>query len=517
MTIHRPVGPLILVILDGWGYREDATFNAIAAARKPNWDYLWQHYPHTLLAGSGCSVGLPAGQMGNSEVGHLTMGAGRIIHQDLTRIDQAIESGEFFNNPILISALNQVKNSKQSLHIMGLLSPGGVHSHEKHIVALVTLAASLGLSRVYLHVFLDGRDTPPRSAKGSIENLNRYCQELACGQIVSIIGRYYAMDRDKRWERIQPAYDLLTAGKAAYHVDNVSEALALAYARGENDEFVQATSIHLENKLPVTISDGDVVIFANFRSDRAREITQALTESNFQGFKREKWPQLHQFVCLSEYDNQFDLPVVFTPQSLKHILAECISHHQLKQLRMAETEKYAHVTFFFNGGVESPYPGEERILIPSPKISTYDLQPEMSARELTERLIQEMDSKRYDLIICNFANPDMVGHSGNFQATIQAIEVIDECIGKLVRASQAIEGEILITADHGNAEQLFDFTINQPHTAHTSEPVPFLYIGRKAKICRKNGDLSDIAPTILYLMSLPQPDEMTGQRLVELI
>ncbi|HLB41438.1 MAG TPA: 2,3-bisphosphoglycerate-independent phosphoglycerate mutase [Gammaproteobacteria bacterium] len=516
MTNDRP-RPLVLIILDGWGYREDPTFNAIANAHKPNWDDLWQHYPHTLLAGSGCSVGLPEGQMGNSEVGHLTMGSGRIIYQELTRINQSIENGEFFTNSVLVAALTQAKNTDKAVHIMGLLSPGGVHSHEKHILAIIQLAAELHLPNVYLHAFLDGRDTPPRSAMKSLEYLNNYCHELACGQIVSIIGRYYAMDRDKRWERIQQAYDLLVLGKADYYASSAMEALALAYARCESDEFVKASSIHSQDTLPITVNDGDIVIFANFRSDRAREITQAFTDAKFDRFKREKWPQLNQFICLSEYDKRFHLLVVFPPLLLQHILAECVSRAGLKQLRIAETEKYAHVTFFFNGGIERPYPGENRILIPSLNIPTYDLQPEMSARDITERLIQEIRTNQYDLIICNFANPDMVGHTGDFKAAIKAIEIIDDCLGKLIKAVQQVGGEILVTADHGNAEQLFDFTTNQPHTAHTNEPVPFLYCGRKANILKKNGNLTDIAPTILYLMGLPQPKEMTGQRLIGFI
>ena len=515
MTI-RP-HPLLLIVLDGWGYREDTAFNAIAAAHKPNWDAMWKNYPHTILAGSGRSVGLPEGQMGNSEVGHLTMGAGRVIYQDLTRIDQAIENGTFFTNPTLLSAFNQAKSTQKAIHIMGLLSPGGVHSHEKHLFAMVKLAAKLGLSQVYLHPFLDGRDTPPRSAMTSLKNLSNYCQQLNCGQIVSMIGRYYAMDRDKRWKRIQQAYDLLTLGDALYHFDDPLKALEAAYARGESDEFVKATSICAHHALPITIQDGDSIVFANFRSDRAREITRAFIDTAFDGFKRKKWPQLYQFVCLSEYDSRFGLPVVFLPQPLKNILAECISHQGFKQLRIAETEKYAHVTFFFNGGIEVPYPGENRILIPSPIVATYDLQPEMSARILTERLIQEIKGNSYDLIICNFANPDMVGHTGDFKATVKAIETIDDCLAKIINNIKMIGGEIIITADHGNAEQLFDFKENQPHTAHTSEPVPFLYIGRKAKILKNNGSLSDIAPTILYLMNVPKPIDMTGERLIELI
>lgn len=509
--------PLTLIILDGWGYREDDEDNAIAKAQKPNWDQLWKNYPHALIEGSGRAVGLPHGQMGNSEVGHLNIGAGRIVHQDLTRIDSAIESGEFFQNATLMDALKLAKKTNKAVHVMGLLSPGGVHSHEKQIHAMIEFAAQQKVPSLYIHAFLDGRDTPPKSAMSSLEKVTALCHQLKCGQIASLIGRYYAMDRDKRWERIEEAYDLLVEGKADYQAMNAELGLKLAYERGENDEFVRATSIHPNNSPPVTINDGDVVIFMNFRSDRAREITQAFIDPDFQGFVRKKWPKLSAYVCLSEYDKRFPAQIAFQPQSLTNIFADYVSRLGLKQLRIAETEKYAHVTFFFNGGIELPYPGEDRVLIPSPKVATYDLQPEMSAPELTDRLIQEIKSDRYDVIICNFANPDMVGHTGSFKAAVQAIETIDGCLGKIISALQGVGGEALITADHGNAEQMFDKQTNQPHTAHTSDPVPFIYIGRKAEISEKNGKLSDISPTMLYLMHIPQPQEMTGKSLVKLV
>lgn len=515
MQSGRP-RPIILIILDGWGYSENPAANAIAAANTPFWDNAWETYPHILLKGSGSSVGLPHGQMGNSEVGHLTMGSGRLIYQDLTRIDLSIENGEFYRNSVLLNALIKAQQKKGAIHMMGLLSPGGVHSHEKHTHALLELAAKHQLTNVYLHAFLDGRDTPPQSAMTSLDLLNSHCQELGCGKIVSIIGRYYAMDRDKRWERIQEAYNLLTLGQAKYHAPTAKEGLLAAYARGETDEFVQATCIHEENTLPTTISDEDIVFFMNFRSDRAREITQAFTDPQFHEFTREKIPHLQEFVCLSAYNSTFTLPVAYPPQSLKNILAACVSDQHLRQLHIAETEKYAHVTFFFNGGVETPFPYEDRLLIPSAKIATYDLQPEMSAYQITEQLIKEINSQKYDLIICNFANPDMVGHTGNLAATTRAIEVIDECLSKIIKSTQSIRGEIIITADHGNAEQLFDPKTNQPHTAHTTALVPFIYIGRAAQICKKEGTLADIAPTILYLMNLKQPEEMTGQCLVKL-
>lgn len=508
---------MTLIILDGWGYNENTEANAIAAAHKPNWDHFWKTYPHQTISGSGRCVGLPEGQMGNSEVGHLTMGAGRVIYQDLSRIDAAIETGDFFSNPILLDAITRAQKTHKAVHVLGLLSPGGVHSHEKHFYALIQMAANAGVSSLYLHPFLDGRDTPPRSARSSLEALQTQCAQLHCGTIASLIGRYYAMDRDQRWERIEKAYYLITQGMADYHAKDAIEGLESAYERGETDEFVQATAIHPQGEAPVTIKEGDIVIFMNFRSDRAREITQALIDPHFKGFKRDHAIPVENFVCLTEYDQRFAAPVAFPPQKLKSILAAYLSQLGLRQLRIAETEKYAHVTFFFNSGMEQPYPGEDRILIPSLKIATYDLQPQMSAPEITETLIQEIKSQQYDVIICNFANPDMVGHTGNFNATVKAIETIDLCLGKIINALHSVGGEAIITADHGNAEMMFDITTNQPHTAHTSDPVPFLYVGRKAMIVKEKGQLSDIAPTLLYLMNLEQPKAMTGESLLKLV
>lgn len=515
MSATRP-RPFALIILDGWGHREERDANAIAHANKPNWDKLWQTCPHTLISGCGLCVGLPDDQMGNSEVGHLNMGAGRVVHQDLTRINIEIESGAFFSNPSLCHAVKQAVSTNKAIHILGLLSPGGVHSHEKQINAMLELAAREHAKNVYLHVFLDGRDTPPRSAIQSLDAINKHCSELKCGKIVSLIGRYFAMDRDKRWDRVQKAYDLMTAGKAEFHAETAVAGLELAYARGENDEFVKATSIHDNNQTPVTIQDGDSVIFMNFRADRAREITQAFIETDFTGFTRTIQPKLGDFVTLTEYDTNFNLHTAYSPERLDNILAEYLSQLGMRQLRIAETEKYAHVTFFFNGGVETPYPGEDRILIPSPKVATYDLQPEMSAHEVTERLIAEIKSQQYDVIICNFANPDMVGHTGNFPAAVKAIEVIDECLGKIISALQDVGGEALITADHGNAEMMFDKNTNQPHTAHTHELVPLIYIGRHASVIKTNGVLADVAPTMLYLLNIPQPNEMTGKPIFKL-
>ncbi len=508
--------PLALIILDGWGYREETAANAIAAANKPHWDYLWGHYPHTLISGSGRCVGLPDGQMGNSEVGHLNMGAGRVVHQDFTRIDLAIENGEFFTNPTFVTAIDQAKKTNKAIHIFGLLSPGGVHSHENQIHALLDLAAQKQAPPVYIHAFLDGRDTPPRSALASLKKLEQHCQATGCGQIASLIGRYYAMDRDKRWDRIEKAYDLLASGIAEYHAEDAIAGLQLAYERGENDEFVKATSIHAANATPTAIADGDTVIFMNFRADRAREITHAFIDQHFDGFTRKQWPQLNSFITLTEYDANFNVCVAFQPERLDNILGQYLSKLGLKQLRMAETEKYAHVTFFFNGGVEKAYPGEDRILIPSPQVATYDLQPEMSAYELTDKLVAEIHRKKYDVIICNFANPDMVGHTGNLAATVKAIETIDACLAKITHALLDAGGEALITADHGNAEKMFDDHTGQPHTAHTTERVPLIYVGRPAQPIKTNGILSDIAPTMLRLMGIAQPPEMTGMPLFEL-
>lgn len=515
MTTQQP-RPITLIILDGWGCRDTPKNNAIAGAEKPTWDHLLATCPHTTLSGSGRCVGLPHGQMGNSEVGHLNMGAGRIVQQELTRIDAAIESGDLSNNPVLHAAITQAVETKHAVHVMGLLSDGGVHSHENHLFAIADVCAQLKANQLYFHAFLDGRDTPPQSAARSLAALEARCQKAGTGQIASLVGRYFAMDRDHRWDRVQKAYDLLTGGNAPFHAPDAQAGLALAYARGETDEFVQPTAIHAAGEPRVQIQSGDVVIFMNFRADRARELTQAFINPDFTGFERTHRPQLGQFVCLTQYDADFQVPIAFPPLPLTHLLGEVVSANGLSQLRIAETEKYAHVTFFFNGGVETPFPREDRVLIPSPKVATYDLQPEMSAPLLTDRLIEAIQSQHYDLIICNFANADMVGHTGNYAATVQAIEAIDTCLGRIVNALKAIGGEALITADHGNAEQMYDEQTQQPHTAHTSDPVPLIYIGRNAHITKQDGKLSDIAPTLLTLLGLPIPAEMTGQSLLKL-
>ncbi len=508
--------PLILIILDGWGYTETNQYNAIAAAHKPTWDKLWQAYPHTLISGSGIDVGLPPGQMGNSEVGHLTIGAGRLVPQDYARIDHAIADKSFFTNAVLLQTVNDAISQGKAIHILGLLSPGGVHSHENQIHAMLELAANQGAKQIYLHAFLDGRDTPPKSALASLKALEKKCKHLQVGQIASIMGRYYAMDRDNRWERVQAAYDLLTQGKGVYQAQTAEAGLELAYERGENDEFVKPTAICNDDKHASIIADGDAVIFMNFRADRARQLTRAFTDKNFEHFARTVVPRLANFVTLTQYAKDIKAAVAFPPMNMQNGLGEIIAKQGWKQLRIAETEKYAHVTFFFNGGIEAAFAGEERILIPSPKVATYDLQPEMSAFELTESLVQAISCGQFATIICNFANPDMVGHTGNFTATVKAIETIDQCLAKIFAASQAVGGEILITADHGNAECMFDENTQQQHTAHTTDPVPLLYIGRKAKFLVENGTLADLAPTMLYLLGLSQPSEMTGRCLLSL-
>lgn len=501
-----------LIILDGWGYREDARFNAIAAANTPHWDYLCQNYPHNLIDSSGLLVGLPDGQMGNSEVGHLHMGAGRRVCQDLTRIDESIQTGDFFKNPLLLEAFHAAQANNRAVHVIGLLSPGGVHSHESHLQALLTLAAQQKFKNLWIHAFLDGRDTPPKSAQKSLEILEKQYH----AQIASIVGRYYAMDRDKRWDRIEKAYDLLTGEGAAYTAQTASEALDAAYARGETDEFVQPTSILNGANQPRVIEEGDTVLFFNFRADRARQLSHALIDQNFTGFERRRHPNLAHFITFTDYAADIPSDVVFPTAPLKNMLGDYLSQQGYQQLRLAETEKYAHVTFFFNGGIEAPFQGESRILIPSPKVSTYDLVPQMSANEITETLVAAIKSQAYQFIVCNFANADMVGHTGDFQATLKAIEVIDTCLGKIFDALKSTQSEAVITADHGNAELMFDSQTHQPHTAHTNEQVPFIYIGRPATAV-KTGSLVDIAPTILYLMGLKMPAEMTGKSLVKLL
>jgi 2,3-bisphosphoglycerate-independent phosphoglycerate mutase len=503
--------PVALIILDGYGYREESENNAILHAHTPNMDHLWQTACAGLISGSGSDVGLPDGQMGNSEVGHLNLGAGRVVYQEYTRINKAIADNLFEKNDVLCAAIDSVKQSDSALHIFGLLSPGGVHSHEDQIFAMLTMAANQGLTKVYFHAFLDGRDTPPRSAMASIEKTQALCAELGVGQLASLAGRYYAMDRDNRWERVAPVYEMLTEAKADYQFANGVDALNAAYDRDENDEFVKPTM--LSGFAP--IQDNDAVIFMNFRADRARELSRAFVHDQFDGFQRKVRPAFSHFVQLTSYAEDIESPIAFPPLKLDDVLGEVMAQRNKRQLRIAETEKYAHVTFFFNGGIEQPFAGEDRELIPSPQVATYDLQPEMNAPLLTDKLCAAIESQEYDLIICNYANPDMVGHTGNFDAAVKAITALDECIGRVIASIDRVGGECIITADHGNADMMLDHSTGQAHTAHTTSPVPFIYHGRDAKMTVTDGVLSDIAPTLLTLMGESIPEAMTGRVLVE--
>ncbi len=507
--------PFVLLILDGFGYREEKEYNAIALAHTPNWDRLWHDYPHTLLHSSGRFVGLPGGQMGNSEVGHLHIGAGRLLPQDLVRVDMAIEDGSFFENPALVGAVEAAKANGKALHILGLLSPGGIHSHQRHIVAMIELAARRGLRQIYLHAFLDGRDTPPKSAAASICQAHSKFDQLGFGRIASIQGRFYAMDRDKRWERTKAAYDLLVHGEAEFRYEDPFTALIAAYDRGETDEFVKPTLVVPSGEQPAVIEDGDAVVFMNFRADRARQLTHALTDGTFDGFERRRVPQISKFVTLTRYEEGLRVEVAFPPIEIKNGLGEVLSKHGLTQLRLAETEKYAHVTFFLIGGREEPFPGEERVLIPSPKVRTYDQKPEMSAFEVTEVLVDAIRGRRYDVIICNYANGDMVGHTGILEAAIKAMEAVDRFLGRVMAALDEVGGQMLLTADHGNAEQMFDPKTGQPHTAHTVNPVPLVYYrGEAGTLDAEGGSLADVAPTMLDILGLEIPSEMTGRSLL---
>ncbi len=514
MTQTHNAKPVVLLILDGWGHREDDDHNAIRNARTPVWDRLWQGCPHALLSTSGEAVGLPDGQMGNSEVGHLNLGAGRVVYQEFTRISRAIRTGEFYSNPALTEAVDLAVANGKAVHILGLLSPGGVHSHEEHIHAMVRLAVQRGATKVYMHAILDGRDMPPRSAEPSLRAMEELFAELGTGAIATLMGRYYAMDRDQRWERVQAAYDLMTLGRADYEATNALEALQQAYVRDEGDEFVRPTRIvSSAGAGPVLIQDGDAVVFMNYRADRARQLTRSFIDPEFDGFKRACVPQLARFVSLTEYSEDFPIPAAFPPLKLRNVFGEYVAALGRRQLRLAETEKYAHVTFFFSGGHEAAFPGEDRILVPSPKVATYDLKPEMSAEEVTDRLVTAIESDQYDVIICNYANPDMVGHTGKLEAAICAIETVDRCLGRVVTALEHVGGEMLITADHGNAEQMIDRETRQAHTAHTQNRVPLIYVGRNA-LLRDGGSLCDVAPTLLQLMGLAPPSEMEGRSLV---
>lgn len=499
-----------LVVLDGWGVNDNCVGNAVCQARTPVMDRLVAEWPHARLSASGHDVGLPVGQMGNSEVGHLNIGAGRIVYQDLTRISLAIEDGSFFDNPALSTICSQTAASGKKLHLLGLVSDGGVHSHISHIDALVKMALQAGVEQICIHAFMDGRDTPPSSGRGFLADLEQRLAHLGGGRICTVSGRYWAMDRDNRWERVERAYRALVEGIGTPAVSAVA-AMEQAYAAGQTDEFVEPRIIGT----PTTIDDGDGVIFFNFRADRAREITRALTFAEFDGFTRRKVPQIASYVCLTEYDETFDFPIAFATESYPDILADVIAEAGLKQLRIAETEKYAHVTFFFNGGVERAWPGEERVLIPSPKeVATYDQKPSMSAFEVTEEVVKRVASGDYQFIVLNFANCDMVGHTGVLAAAIEAVETVDTCLGRVVDAVVAAGGALLITADHGNCEQMVDGS-GQSHTAHTSNSVPLILVDpQRAEQPLADGILADLAPTVIELLGLQQPSAMTGRSLL---
>jgi len=504
--------PVLLMILDGLGISNYEDGNAVKTADMPNYDYFYNNYPKTRLGASGLSVGLPEGQMGNSEVGHLNIGAGRIIYQALTKISKEIDKGDFFKNKALNVAVNNALENNSSIHLMGLLSDGGVHSHIEHLKALIKLANEKGVKKVFLHAFLDGRDVPPKSAKKYLEEIEQYMKELGVGEIATVSGRYYAMDRDNRWERVELAYNALVKGEGEMALSAI-EAVENAYHDNKTDEFVLPTVILKDGKATSKIQNKDSVVFFNFRPDRAREITRALNDKVFDGFKRESLDLL--YVCMTQYDKTIeDVLIAYPPESYKNTLGEYVSSLGKKQLRIAETEKYAHVTFFFNGGVEKPNLNEDRILINSPKVATYDLKPEMSAYEVTEKLMDSLNKDIYDLIILNYANPDMVGHTGVFEAAVKALEAVDECLGKVVNKVLEMDGTVFITADHGNCEQMIDYSNGKPMTAHTSNEVPFIYVSKDAKKLRDEGILADIAPTILEEMELEVPKEMTGKSLV---
>jgi 2,3-bisphosphoglycerate-independent phosphoglycerate mutase len=500
----------MLMILDGWGHREDPSDNALALAELPNWRRLLLDCPHTLIQTSGLRVGLPEGQMGNSEVGHMNLGAGRVVYQELTRIDRDIAEGGFSSNPALVGACAAARQSGGRLHVLGLLSPGGVHSHELHLHAMLRMAMEQGVGKVAVHALLDGRDTPPQSARPSIEALQALCDAHPGLSIGSVGGRYYGMDRDKRWARVARAWEAIVHGRAEQHADSALGALQAAYARGENDEFVAPTVIGEG----APIEDGDAVVFMNFRADRARQLSAALAVDGFDGFERGRRPQLSRMVTLTEYAADLPVEVAYPPASLQDTLPELVARAGLTQLRIAETEKYAHVTFFFSGGVEQVYPGEERILVPSPKVATYDLQPEMSCPEVTDRLVEAIRSQRFDLIVCNIANPDMVGHTGVLAAAIRAAEAVDVAIGRVREAIEEVGGALLLTADHGNLEMMRDPDTGQPHTQHTTGPVPLVYLGPRRAGLREGGALCDVAPTLLDLLGLPAPAAMSGRSLL---
>lgn len=507
--------PIVLLVLDGFGHSENTEHNAVYSAETPVWDNLWHHNPKTLIETSGMAVGLPEGQMGNSEVGHMTIGAGRVVYQNFTRINKAIKDGDFFENEAYVNAIDKAVKADKAVHILGLLSDGGVHSHRDHMCAMIDMAAQRGAKHIYLHAFLDGRDTSPRSAKESIEQAEEHFAKAGTGRIATICGRYFAMDRDNRWDRVKTCYNAMVTGDSEYDAETALKGLEAAYARDENDEFVKPTVIAGEGEEVATISDGDAVIFMNFRPDRAREITRALIEPDFDGFERELKPELADFVMTTEYAADIKAACAFPPQELVNSFGDYIAKQGKTQLRIAETEKYAHVTFFFNGGKEEKFEGEDRILVPSPDVATYDLKPEMSAPEVTDKLVEAITSGKYDAIICNYANGDMVGHSGIFEAAVKAVEAVDVCLGRVLEAVDRVGAEALITADHGNVEEMFDPESGQVSTQHSTLPVPLVYCGARSGKFAEGGSLADLAPTMLQLMNVPQPKEMTGRNLFQ--
>lgn len=506
--------PVVLMILDGCGHSDNTHFNAVANAKAPIWENLWVDNPSTFIATSGEDVGLPEGQMGNSEVGHMTIGAGRVIYQNFSRINKAISDGDFYTNSIYCDAIDKAVKTNRAVHILGLLSAGGVHSHEDHINAMIELAAQRGAKKIYLHAFLDGRDCPPRSAQPSLEKTHRLCESLGVAKIASMIGRFYAMDRDNRWERINQAYQLITEGVANHSAIDPLTALEDAYTRGEDDEFVSATSIGKSDDVPAVLEDGDAVIFMNFRPDRVRQLTHAIVDHEFTGFDRKVVRLPSTVVTTTEYESTLNCPLAFPTIPIVNSLGEFLSDQGKYQLRIAETEKYAHVTFFMSGGREAMYQGEERKLLPSLDIATYDQQPEMSALEVTDKLIEAIESHQFDTIICNYANCDMVGHTGDYQAAMLAVEAVDGCLKRVLASLALVGGQALITADHGNVEMMFDDVANQPHTQHTTLPVPLVYVGRPGVKLDGGGSLADIAPTMLAMMDMEQPVEMTGRSLL---
>ena len=535
--------PLILIILDGWGYRAETQGNAIALARKPTYDRLLREYPNTLIHTSGPFVGLPEGQMGNSEVGHLNIGAGRIVHMDITRIDLMIQNGEFFSHAVILAAMKHAREGQRRLHLFGLVSDGGVHSQQAHLYALLKMAKQNGLERVFVHAFMDGRDTLPTNGAGYLEQLQQKMREFNCGEIATVNGRYYAMDRDRRWERIAKAYNAMVFGDAegGRYADPV-QGMKDSYNRGITDEFVMPfvcmdraskdrTSKDKSGRPLATIRDDDACICFNFRADRVRQITRALARNsglNERGgsdlpgaadldatIPRDRVPKNLYYVCMTRYDKNFSLPVVIPPESMANILANVMGNLNMRNLRVAETEKYAHVTYFFNGGVEQPFPGEERVLVPSPKVATYDLQPEMSAAGIAEAVVKAAEDGTFDVIIVNFANADMVGHSGKIEPTVKAVETVDACLARIESAVRAKSGAMLVTADHGNAEMMIDPATGGPHTAHTTNPVPLIVVAENAKqfTLKSNGSLRDISPTMLGILGIDEPGEMTGHDL----